>query len=78
MFIANSGASLHTMRESSLTSQMHTASGIVRSANVAKIYIQELGTYLHVKLVEDSPSVLSVMTWVTLAHGKCWNPCQNG
>ena len=36
------------------------ASDIVRSTNEAKIYIEELGTFLCVKSVEDSPSVLSL------------------
>ena len=37
-----------------------TPSGIVQSTNKAKVHIQELGTYLYVKLLDDSLSVHSV------------------
>ena len=37
-----------------------TASGIVVSDTQAKVYIEELGAYLWVHLVKDSPSVLSL------------------
>ena len=39
--------------------EVQTANGIVRSTKEAGVYIQELRTHLYVKLVEDSPSVLS-------------------
>ena len=61
------------MRESSVTSQerqsirktksyleIRTANVVVRSTKDAKVYFQELGTYSYVKLVEDSPSALSL------------------
>ena len=40
--------------------EIQAANGIVRSTKAAKAHIQELGMYLYVKFVEDSPSVLSL------------------
>ena len=73
MFIVISGASLHMTGDSSLSLQekqtirqtrhcldIQDAKDIVRSAKEARVYIQELGTHLCVKSVEDSPLVLSL------------------
>ena len=40
--------------------EIQTASGIVRSTKEARVYIQELGTFLYVKFVEGSPSAMSL------------------
>ena len=64
------GASLHvgssslnnkeekTIRQSNHILDVQTANGIVVSNTHTKVYIKELGAYLWVHLVEDSPSVL--------------------
>ena len=44
----------------SVDSGIQTANGIVRSTQEDKVYIQEPGTYLHAKLVDDSPLGLSL------------------
>ena len=70
MYVVDSGASLHvrgkeefkvlSFAEGKENLEIQTASGIVRSTKVARVYIQELGTFLHLKLVESSPQVLSL------------------
>ena len=55
--------SLHAGKENHTTDQkhleIHTSSGIVRSTEEARDYIQEHGTDLHVALLEGSPSAPS-------------------
>ena len=72
MYIADSGASLHMMVECSVSTsagkeqhrtdrkllEIQAASGIVVSIEKSTVCIQELGTYLCVKLAEDSLSVV--------------------
>ena len=71
MYIVDRGASLHVMGASCAPQEtakpyeqtnndfeVQTASGIVRSAQEARVYIQEFGTHFYVKLVEDSLSAL--------------------
>ena len=70
--IVDSSASLHTegrkvisrrkknIRQTQNNLEIQTANGIVRCTKKARINIQELGNYLHVKLVEDSPSEVSL------------------
>ena len=73
MYVVDSGASLHpteksylfphekkTIRKTTHDLEIQTANGIVRSVNEAKVFIQELSTCLNVKLVDDSPSALSL------------------
>ena len=66
MYIVDSGVSLLRIRQSSLISQGRKSirttrrdlaiQTVVRVTTKAKGYIQELGTYWHGKLIEDSPS----------------------
>ena len=71
MYIVDRGASVYLMGllclrggervpsgQHNATWRYNIASGIVRSATAAKVYIQERGTSLYVKLVEDFPSAL--------------------
>ena len=72
MYIVDSGAALHMMAASSLSAgkEDHTEDqklpgdpnreGTIRSTEEARVDIQELGTYLYVKLVDEFPSVLSL------------------
>ena len=46
-----------TIRNTIHNLEIETANGTVRSAKEARVYIQELGTHLYMKLVEDSVSV---------------------
>ena len=72
MYIVESGASLHVMALSSLNNNekntirqsnnilgIQTASGVLVSDMQEQVYIMEFGAYLWLRLVEDSPSVLS-------------------
>ena len=90
MYFVDSGASLHMTGDSCLTSQEReikktnsypeilTASGIVRSIKEAKVYIPEVGTNFYVKLVDDSPSVLSLARQnVELGYSYSWQPGEN-
>ena len=49
-----------TIRLSNTIRDIQTANGIVVSDTEAKVYIKELGAYLGVHLVKDSPAVLSL------------------
>ena len=73
VYIVDSGSSLHMMglsylnhkekksiRQSSNILDIQTASGIVVSDTQPKVYIKELGSYLWIYLVRDSPWVLSL------------------
>ena len=58
--------------------EIQTENGSARSPTDATAYIQELGTYFYVKLVEDCPSVLRLGR---LRDGWCydysWQPGEN-
>ena len=57
---------------------MQSASGAVRCTTEAKVYIQELGAHLHVKLVEDSLSVLSLgRPCDEMGHTYSWHSGEN-
>ena len=69
VYTVDSGASLHmrdyllwkkTIRQSSKSLDFQTANGIVVSDAQAKVYIKERGANVWVRVVEDSPSVLSL------------------
>ena len=72
-YVLDSGASVHMMARHSLPPEaserirptdkrlsIQTANGIVEVTREADVYINELDTYVYIKLVEDSPAVLSV------------------
>ena len=61
MSVIDSGASLHMRGLSSLTLKIQTANGMVTSDTHAKLYVRELGTFPWVHVVENSPSVLSLL-----------------
>ena len=73
MYIVDQGASLHMMRLSLLNHRekktirqsinildFQTTNGIVVAETQAKVYIKELGAHQWIRLVKDSPSVLSL------------------
>ena len=49
-----------TIRQTKNDLEIQTGNGIVRSTKEANAYIQDLDTHLYAKLVEDSPSLLSL------------------
>ena len=91
MCMVDSGASLHLMGENSLNAQERThvrktiddlkfqsANGIVHSTKEGKVHIQELGTYLYVKVVEDSPPAMSWERFCDeLGFSYSWQPGEN-
>ena len=52
----------NNFRRSSKALKIQTANGMVTSDTHAKVYVRELGTFLWVYLVENSPSVIIGMT----------------
>ena len=84
MYVVDRGASFHmeeerflslsagkqTIRQTKHYLEIRHVSGVVRSAQEARVYILELGSYLYVKLVEDSSSAFS---WGRLCDE--WRKC---
>ena len=53
---------------------IQTANGTVEVTREADVYINELDTYVYIKLVEDSPAVLSVGRFCNvISYSNGWN-----